>query len=526
MRRGRTAGCPPYCPPLAGPPEERVAAFVSLARASRRHGREAAFDAPRWDVTDTVARRAGVPATPGRLRAVFEAEGADAGAAAEAMGPFIRSYVGMLPAAGHGRLSACVAAGGLIARAMGRLGVQTLADVNVAVLNEAAALARIRRPGGGTALAGAVREIGAFLGSQGMTHAALAGTLPLPPPPSLPDRYEDAHAARSRRLLPSDRFVDALVEAHHMAESPADVIVTRVALVLASVPGRINEALALDADPEVERISSGVSVLGLRWRGSKGAVDGVKWVVPSMGPAVREACEDLRQVTAEGRRIKAWYAARPGSLYLPATLAHLRGRNDLTLEECGALLGRRPGPGLRRLIAELGATGASDAGSGASFADVEAYLLHRLADAMRDAGGPKASPMLVVPWGTFDVRRRPPCPCMFETVKYRHVADALDGALFRRLGLDPDGEIGGRTHSFRHWLITLALRGNISAAEVAAWAGRSASEGNRAYDHRTAAEMRALVSRASAASRRTTSPLAAAGLAILAGTTVTGGVAG
>ena len=183
-------------------------------------------------------------------------------------------------------------------------------------------------------------------------------------------------------------------------------------------------------------------------------------------------------------------------------LAHLRSRNSLKVEECGTVLGRRPEPGLRKLLQALGSTMSADGACVISFSEIEAHLLALLPDKMADAGGPSCRPLLVVPWGTFDGRRRPACPCMFETVKHRHVADALGGPLFRRLGLDLDGLVGGRTHSFRHWLVTEALRGGLSMADVASWCGKASRESVRTYDHRTAAEMRAMVRRASSASRR------------------------
>lgn len=510
MRRVRVTGQLPYRPPLAGAPEERVSAFVGLARTMRRHGRGCDFDARRWDVTDTVARRAGVPAKPGRHAVIFEPDDVEAVGAGAEVAPFVRAYVGMLPAVGHAKLSACAAAGALLARALNALGAKTIADVTVAVLNEAAALARRSGASGSVANARAVREIGGFLAAHGMTRAPLAGVLPSPPVAPLPARCEEGHAARSGRLLPSDCFLDALSEAHRLASDPADVIVTRVALVLMSAPSRINEALAIEEEVEVEREVGGVAVLGLRWRGSKDAEDCVKWVAPPMAAAVREACDDLRQVTAEGRKMKAWYADHPTSLYLPPALAHLRGRDSLTIEECGVLLGRRLGSGLRRQMAALSGTLTEGGECVVSFSDVEAYLLSMLPDRMADAGGPSCRPLLVVPWGTFDGRRRPPCPCMFETVKYRHIADALGGPLFSRHGLDA---VGGRTHSFRHWLVTEALRGGLSMADVAAWCGKTRRASNRTYDHRTADEMRALLRRASAASRRPGSPFARVGFA-------------
>ncbi len=517
MRRCRRTGLHPHCPPLQGSPEKRLSDFVALGRASRRHGRASAFEAAIWDVTNDVARRSGVPARPGPLRISFGVT--DAGSRELAL--FLRAYVGPLPRAGHSQLQTVVLAGGLIAGAMRDAGLATVAGITVATLNAASALAQARHsPAHAARLGRAVRSLGGFLHAQGMTRAPLEGAIRPTTPEPVPDRADAAFAARSRRLLPSERFLVALADAHRLATEPADIIVTRVMAILMSAPGRINEALALEEDPEVEREVDGVAVLGLRWRGSKGAADGVKWVAPEMVATVRTGCEDLHRVTAEGRRIKTWYDRNPTSLYLPPPLAGLRGKARLTARECGTLLGRHPGPGLHRHVAKLGIAqlpplpGLMGAAHNVTFADIETHLLELLPGRMRDAGGPRTHPLLVVPWGAFDRARRSPCPTMFETVHYRHIASALGGprgrpgSLFRRLGLDPGGEIRGRTHSLRHWLTTLSLRGGLTAAEVATWLGRVSPREIRAYDHRTADEMRSAVSRLSAASRRTTSPLA------------------
>jgi len=457
---------------------------------SRRYGRSCAFEAEQWNVTDEVVRRSGVPARRGELGVVFGAAGHNG------LGGFIRAYVGQLPRSGHAKLQTFVQAGCLIGRAMDALDVGSVDSINVATLNEALAMARDRvSPPVAARLQGAVRSLGHFLHTQGMTHASLSGALQVSLPTPDLDRAGEAFAARSQKLLPTDRFLEALTDAYRLALEPADIIITRILLLLLSAPGRINEALALEEHPQVERDAGGIPALGLRWRGSKGAADGVKWITPDMAPAVRNACLDLHRVTAEGRAIKAWYDKEPGMLHLPAALAHLRGKTKLTVEECAELLGRRP-------VEKL---------AGTSFEHVEARLLARLPAAMRDAGGTQTHPLLLMPWGAFDADRRPSCPCMFEAVQYRHVADALSsrdgrpGSLFRRLGVDPGEAIGG-THSLRRWVMTEALRGGLPLKKLAEWSGHASAREVTTYDYRTAAEMRTIVRRVSAAGRSMARP--------------------
>ena len=209
--------------------------------------------------------------------------------------------------------------------------------------------------------------------------------------------------------------------------------------------------------------------------------------------------------------MKRWYGAHSTELYVPPALEHLRGRASLAAGEAGALLGPYQSSMPSWPAASPGAAGVPQprAMPGISFAQVEAHLLALLPSRMRDAGGPASRPLLVVVAGTFGGMGRPRCPCMFEMVERRHVAGALAGPLFRRLGLDMgDWAYSGRTHPFRHLLVTTALRGGLSEAEVAEWCGHASTREVRDYDHRTAAEMRAIVGRASKVGRRSQSPLA------------------
>ena len=480
----------------AATPEGRLATFVEEARASRLHGRGSPFEAQRWDVGAQVRQRPGVPARPGELKVSFAA--ADRGPAE--FGAFVRAYLGTLPRSGHATLRTNAQAAGLLAQAMDAEGVASVAGIEVATLNRACALALAgHSPATAARLAGAVLALGECLHDGGMTRLPLVGALRpsvLEAGPDL-DRAGRAFAERSARLLPSPAFLDLLARAHGLARTPADVVATRVPALLLSAAARINEVLALDEESEAERDG----FLGLRWRGSKGARDGVKWVVPSMAATVRSALADLRRVTDEGRAIKRWYDARPRALHLPPALEYLRCKAALDGKETALLLGP-----LRMGVDPSAPRARAEAAGTVSFAEVEACLLAQLTGRMRDAGGPASHPLLVVPLGTFGGASVKPSPCMFETVRRGHVTRALAGPLFRRLGLD-DKEASGRTHPFRHLLVTEALRGGLSMAEVAEWCGHASPCEVRSYDHRSAAEMRAVVGRAWSGGRRTGSPL-------------------
>ena len=77
---------------------------------------------------------------------------------------------------------------------------------------------------------------------------------------------------------------------------------------------------------------------------------------------------------------------------------------------------------------------------------------------------------------------------MFDAVAYYNIMDQFHTAdgIFARLGLsDPDDPITLKTHQLRHYLNTLAQRGGLSEAEIAAWSGRADIRQSTVYDHRT-----------------------------------------
>jgi hypothetical protein len=106
--------------------------------------------------------------------------------------------------------------------------------------------------------------------------------------------------------------------------------------------------------------------------------------------------------------------------------------------------------------------------------------------------------LFVVPYGVFR-ENHPTWSCMFQAVRYDQVLTALAGrdakhgrarSIFERLGLStPEHPIGAKTHQFRHWLNTLALKGGLSEWDIAQWSGRKNLAQNRAYDHESSAEL-------------------------------------
>jgi hypothetical protein len=135
------------------------------------------------------------------------------------------------------------------------------------------------------------------------------------------------------------------------------------------------------------------------------------------------------------------------------------------------------------------------------FADLEKYIVSTLPlgfPMYDDARGLKYSEaLLLIPLGLFGIgRNHEGSRCMFEVIKYHHIGCAIgqnqksgSRTVFQRVGIDPDGKLGMRSHQFRHWLNTLAQSANLSQIDIAKWSGRVTVQQNDAYDNVSSEEI-------------------------------------
>lgn len=312
-------------------------------------------------------------------------------------------------------------------------------------------------------------------------------------------RVGPQHAANRAKKLPSGTALEALALAFRRAVHPSDRLIAATAALLCSAPVRIGEVLRMRADCEVEDCTAaGTPAYGLRWWTEKGVDPEVRWVLPVMVPTARAAVAILREVTSEARRIAGWYAKHPSEIYLPAQLAHLRGADFIPLAAADQLLG---------LVAEKwaerrGLKVVQVAGQPQfAFLEFERSVLIDIPDGFpifdKATKLHASDAMFLVQFNEFRTDRGT-SSCMIEGVTQRQISDGLGArakhgtaSMFSRLGLaNEDGSpIKMTTHSFRHYLNTLAQRGAADPLDIAKWSGRSSPRQNAVYDHVSADEL-------------------------------------
>ncbi len=319
---------------------------------------------------------------------------------------------------------------------------------------------------------------------------------------------KDALEARQQKL-PSAAALRAIGGIFQEAVEPCDVIVSSCTALMVCAPERVNEVLRLRRNCLVEGDGEFRGKLGLRWAGSKGFADAVKWLPSEMAPIAREAVGNLVRSTTAAHEIAAWYTSNRKQLYLHEGAVHLRGRELLTKAELALILWGDESlvRSAKDWAKRVGLANTSSRRKPATyrFKDVEQVVLAMLPSTFPYVPGDNR---LLCRDAIAISRRnelhplRPTFLCMFTCIDYAvlHSKYGRDDreSIFQRFGYTEDdgSPIALRSHSLRHYLNMLAQTGGLTSAEIALFSGRKDVRQNRAYDHMTSEEVQVPVAQA------------------------------
>ncbi|WP_449467382.1 integrase [Stenotrophomonas humi] len=478
--------------------------FIDLARDQIVvFGRHLIFESDTWDVTDAVLTKA---KGRKRERINFSTLSQGSGCVSEVMPEPFRSFAkayirylsGIRPVkAIHARVAALRTLAAALAEQGGSCDP---VHADQAAFNRAAQLVVDHFSDGAAYRIGQQLELLAeFMKANALLINRTSWRSPIRRPSDTVRVGAEADRRREEKL-PSAAALDALPRIFLLAQAPADVITTAAAAIMLSAPDRISEVLTLPSDCEVVEQRSGKDdAYGLRWWPAKGAMPGVKWMVPSMAPVVQEALRRIRTVTAEARVVAEWYERNPGQIYLASDVKHLRENEMLSLGDVARIIGLVDRSGANAWCKDRGINARKLEGQGkvlyVRFQDVERAILSLL---------PRGFPTLDEATGVsfakalFVVRRNELSThhgtyrCMIELVSVGQINTGLGSrsahglrSIFSRFGFtEPDGShIALSSHAFRHYLNTLAQSGGLSQLDIAKWSGRLDVRQNEAYDH-------------------------------------------
>lgn len=475
--------------------ERNVAAFVELCKQRLTvFGADLPFGSAVWDVTSQTRRRG----SSARDRIYFVRNGEGRRLSEEPMAaPFVdfaKAYIrymqGMRPARNVGlRVTALRSLEFVVAERMSAPAVHlvTCEDLDQAV-------SRLRERLGDSAAyrtCATLENVAAFLDDNFMVPVPLQWRSSAPRPPEGP-RTGPVFRMRKFERLPSRAALEALPVAFNRATAPSDRLIASYAALMFATHPRGCEVSTLPANAEVISIDEdGSRGHALRWWPAKGNRPMLKWLVPGMEEVAARALKQIVEITAEARKMAAWYERNPTSVYLPPDLAHLRRQQFVSRGHADAILGGARAYGaLRGKAQHKGFKGANFY----AFRDVEKYAVSHLPDDFpvfdQTVGISFSEALFVIPRGFLQGGGVSPMPCVFERVSSQHLRAGLGcrknsgASVFDHLGLtEEDGSpIRLKPHAIRHYLTDLSLRNGLSEIDTAAWAGRAPKQ-NIHYNH-------------------------------------------
>lgn len=477
---------------------QNVAEFVRLCREDLTAlGADLPFDEHVWDISGYINVKGQVKA----VRVVFSnLAAAKAAKATPTMSakflPFAKAYFrywqGLKPTTAWGNrlialrvLDSVLCEEGLDGDVTATTGDILTQSSNVVIRQYSPALA--------PKLAGVLEDISNFLLDNELAQMSTRWVKPIRKVPEQNLRVGAAADAAREKRMPSAAAIEAMAHVFREGTEPTDVYVGCALALLHCAPQRINETVRLTAACETEaRDTDGNMQYGLRWPGSKGFENSVKWVLPSMEGVARHAVKRLLEASAEARRISAWYEGHRHEIYLPEWLEHLRGKEKLTPEEASLLLYGEAAPLSTKSWCSQNKVKRVDGVY--AFADIQANVLKRMPKEF-----PWAQPGLKFSEALFIVRRFElgatlrTYSCLVDYLPYNQIAARLGrsgsvvSSVFERFNLTEDDgtPISLTTHQVRHYLNTLAQSNHATQLDIAMWSGRADVRQNAAYNHTT-----------------------------------------
>ncbi|NEH27459.1 hypothetical protein [Rhizobium ruizarguesonis] len=325
------------------------------------------------------------------------------------------------------------------------------------------------------------------------------------------DRTEEIGAEAKEwreKKLPSPEAFHALAYIFRTATSSIDRLFSAVCAICISIPIRAHEVLQLRIDCEVfgktksEETGEEIDTYGIRVWPGKNNPPQVKWVPTQMVDVVQQAVSRLREISAGPRTVARWYEEHPDVLWLPEEAERFRRSGMLPLSELIKIVRHPPNknrPGhfstakwARQLGIENDGVSRRKPMKHVDIASMAEKLLTNLPADFPYFNGDaeqRYSQSLIVIYDNefFAV----PIPFVVTKVSVGHFNRWLGGhdngklpSVFKRWEMkEKDGsDIEITTHSFRHWLNTVAQFRGMSELDIAKWSGRGAAQ-SKAYNH-------------------------------------------
>lgn len=309
----------------------------------------------------------------------------------------------------------------------------------------------------------------------------------------------DAEGKRKRaEKLPEDHWLEAMAEmfANDLVGA-RDRFTTSIFALLMCAPSRITEVQDLPASClHTDTDGKGVKRLGLRFYAGKGYGSDIKWIPTVFKDVATEAVRRLTELSAAGRELARWYEDNPGKFYRHENCPNVPDNYPLTDEQACMALGIKAGAGvLDKYLAKFNPYLAlKKKGESLTLAFLNDYCHSQLPDGW--------------PWKNRERNiKYSEALCCFRAHEFRsdfspspiklwvpgkstfttdlNFIDGQERSIWKRNGYkNLDGsEISMTSHQVRHFLNTVAQRGELGQLDIARWSGRANIHQNAVYNH-------------------------------------------
>jgi len=342
-----------------------------------------------------------------------------------------------------------------------------------------------------------------FLNESGIIAAPLVWRSPFRKPKEI-HRTDAIGKQKREEKMPPEGALEAMAEMFfNDLQAPRDCFTTSIFALCASAPSRITEVQdlplnclhrELDRKTKMERV-------GLRFYAGKGYQSDIKWVPTVMTEVAEEAVRRLTQLSAPGRKLAQWLEAHPDRFYRHEACPNVEEHHPLTPEQALLALGLLPGKSAIGVLKQKLRSYAPFKEFYAKNGFVTLGFLNEFVHSTLPKDWPwlnkerhikYAEALCCFRQGEFreDQTTSPvtvwaPGKSTFTTdINY---IDGQERSIWERYSYkNVDGTpISMASHQIRHFLNTIANRGDMGQLAIAKWSGRKNIHQNATYNHMT-----------------------------------------
>lgn len=338
-----------------------------------------------------------------------------------------------------------------------------------------------------------------FLNESKIIPAPLTWKNPISKPKEINRTDAEGKKKRSEKM-PDQRHLGFMAELFaNNPQGSRDRFTTSIFALLMCAPSRISEVQDLPVNClHRETDSKGIERLGLRFYAGKGYGSDIKWIPTALKDIAIEAVHRLTELSEEGRKLATWYENHPDKFYRHENCPDVGEQDPLTNQQVCRALGLSEG---RQAIYQYFKDYAPYKGLKAKGAPLTLAFLNEFVRSELPAGWPWKNKERHITYSQslccfrlheFHQSRKPSPVLLWTPGKNTFTNDlnyipGHESNIWRRHGYsNTDGtEISMTSHQLRHFLNTIAQKGDLGQLDIAKWSGRANIHQNATYNHMT-----------------------------------------